>query len=226
MNISRLSLTYFRGAHSLTWDFHDRLNVFYGENGSGKSTVLDAIALMLSWSTIRIRSTGGSGRPISELDITNGETSSSITLCCDWEDKTVEWTLSRARRGHGAPLEPSNMKDLNEIGRLVQERISSSQEKVNLPLFVHYPVNRAVLDIPLRIRGIHRFGLLSAYDNALTGGASFRTFFEWFREEEDLENEHRKDINTLFKPAESQYPNPRLEAVRKALNRLLPDFLP
>jgi predicted ATP-binding protein involved in virulence len=116
------------------------------------------------------------------------------------------------------------MKDLNEIGRLVQERISSSQEKVNLPLFVHYPVNRAVLDIPLRIRGIHRFGLLSAYDNALTGGASFRTFFEWFRAEEDLENEHRKDINTLFKPAESQYPNPRLEAVRKALNRLLPDF--
>jgi len=224
MKLSRLSLTNFRGVCSLTWNFHERLNVFYGENGSGKSTVLDAIALMLSWATIRIRSAGGSGRPISELDITNGQSSASIDLCCDWEKKTVEWTLSKAKKGYGAPQEPSNMKALSEFGRVIQERISTLQEKVDLPLFVYYPVNRAVLDIPLRIRGVHRFSLLSAYDNALTSGADFRTFFDWFREEEDLENEHRKDINTLFTPAESQYPNPRLESVRKALKGLLPDF--
>lgn len=224
MKLSTLSLTHYRGARSLTWDFSDRLNVFYGVNGSGKSTILDAVALMLSWAATRIRSTGGSGRPIQESDITNGKSYSSIGLCCDWENESVEWTLSRARKGHGIPPEPSNMKALNDVGRLIQEGISLSQEKVDLPLFVHYPVTRTVLDIPLRIRGSHRFGLLTVYDKALTGDANFRTFFEWFREEEDLENEDGRYTHSIFKQEGFSFSNPKLSAVRKALGRFLPDF--
>ena len=59
-----------------------------------------------------------------------------------------------------------------------------------MPLIVYYPVERGVLDIPLRIKGRHSFGQLDGYDNALQG-VDFRRFFEWFRDREDSENEDR-----------------------------------
>ena len=88
---------------------------------------------------------------------------------------------------------------------------------MSLPLVVYYPVNRAVLDIPLRIRTRHRFDRLAAYDGALSGDRnSFRVFFEWFREREDLENELRTD--------RAEFRDPQLQAVRRAVERFLPGF--
>lgn len=84
-------------------------------------------------------------------------------------------------------------------------------------------MNRAVFDIPLRIREKHRFDLLSAYDESLTGGANFRTFFEWFREREDLENEALRDHQPLFDNSPPA-PDPQLQAVRDVLTRFMPGF--
>lgn len=58
-----------------------------------------------------------------------------------------------------------------------------------MPLIAFYPVERVVLDIPLKIRDRHSFQQLDGYDNALNQGVDFRRFFEWFREREDSENE-------------------------------------
>ena len=58
----------------------------------------------------------------------------------------------------------------------------------------------------------------------MTGGANFRTFFEWFREREDLENENRRYLEQSVKPADFQFPDPQLETVRKALIQFMPDF--
>lgn len=137
--------------------------------------------------------------------------------------------MSKARRGHAASEGKSNLQELNDYAKGIQSKISETSEKVNLPLFVYYPVNRAVLDIPLRIRGRPNFDLLTAYDDALTSGANFRTFFKWFREREDLENESCQRtlddiLDTLAKPVDSQYPDVQLNAVRSALTEFLPDF--
>ncbi|MDJ0778676.1 MAG: DNA replication/repair protein RecF [Gammaproteobacteria bacterium] len=43
MTIRQLSLTDFRNLASTTLDFHPRLNLVYGENGSGKTSLLEAI---------------------------------------------------------------------------------------------------------------------------------------------------------------------------------------
>jgi len=226
MKIRRLSLINYRGALSLTLDFPERLNVFFGVNGAGKSTVLDSIAVMLSWAVSRIRHSGGSGRPISETDITNGKSYASIELCCLDEDRNVEWRLSKSRMGHRSTEERSNLTDLKEFAELIRKNIASEPENVNLPLFVYYPVNRSVLDIPLRIRGKHRFTLFAGYDDALISGANFRTFFEWFREREDLENENRKYRHAFpaLRPEGFVFPDPQLEAVRSALKQFLPEF--
>ena len=223
MKIDALKLTCFRGAVDLPLTLDKRLNVFVGVNGAGKSTVLDALALALSWAANRIRHSGSSGRPIDEAEITNGKSTAAIGLTCQTESGLVDWKLSKSRVGHAAE-DKSSFHQLSEYARLVQSKIGETSEQFNIPLFAYYPVNRAVLDIPLRIREKHRFTLLTAYDDALTAGANFRTFFEWFREREDLENENRKYVNDAIKPDGFSFPDRQLGAVRRALSGFLPEF--
>jgi predicted ATP-binding protein involved in virulence len=237
MRIREISLRYYRGAESLNLELDPSLNVFAGVNGSGKSTVLDAVAIMLSWAVSRIKSTGASGRPIAETNITNGHSSAAIGIVCIDGQQEISWRLAKSRKGHGSPDVQSNLNNLSEFAKKIQATIAEKNENANLPLFVYYPVNRAVLDIPLKIRHRHSFDLLSAYDEALIGGANFRTFFEWFREREDLENEQKKIfIESLIDRQEShersdsislevsQSKDFQLAIVRDALQKFLPEF--
>jgi len=230
MQVTELSLANYRGAHSLTLQFDPKLNVFFGVNGAGKSTVLDAIAIMLSWTVSRIRHAGASGRPIAEIDISNGTPLATIQLACLFEQSALQWKLVKGKKGYGILDQRSQFSELSEYTKQVQAEFETDTEHFNLPLFVYYPVNRAVLDIPLRIKAKHSFDLFAAYDDALTSGANFRTFFEWFREREDLENESYKykleqDLfSTHDNKQNLQYPDPQLETVRYALNQFLPTF--
>lgn len=240
MRVTKLNLTNYRGAQTLSLDLNSQLNVFIGVNGSGKSTVLDAVAIMLSWTVNKINRAGATGRPIMESDITNGKAASSIEMACEAEGRPIEWKLSKVRKGYSAPESKTNMQELNEYTKGIQEKITETLEEVNLPIFDYYPVNRAGLEIPSRkSKTKHSFDLLSAYEEALASGVDFRTFFEWFREIEDLENEVMKiqltrlniedSINKILNdkpvnPDDYQYLDPQLEAVRTALTKFLPEF--
>lgn len=220
MYIDTIRLKQFRGARGLALKLDPQLNVFVGMNGSGKSTVLDASAIMLSWLVNRLKSAKGSGRPISKSDIQNSRPFSKLAIECkeSFDQDPLRWGLAKSLHGARSSEERTELKALSEWTNELQEGIVFAEWKVNLPLFAYYPVNRAVLDIPLRIRGKHKFDLFSAYDESLTSGANFRTFFEWFREREDLENETYKLLDGL------SFPNPQLEAVRTAIYKFMPNF--
>ncbi len=224
MRIRSLKLERFRGARSLSLDLDERLNVFVGVNGAGKSTVLDATAILLSWLANRIRRSGASGRPIIETDITNGEASANLEIVVEHGGVPFDWSVSKIRRGREVKGISSLLAGASEAAGRIREEVSDNDERCNIPLLVYYPVNRAVLDIPLRIRNKHRFDLISAYDDSLTGAANFRTFFEWFREREDLENEKRRHRESLVASGDSTFLDPQLEAVRHALKRFMPEF--
>ena len=121
------------------------------------------------------------------------------------------------------------MRFVNEFAKKVQGELQEKQMRCSIPLFVYYPVNRVVLDIPLRIKMKHSFELLEAYDESLTSAANFRSFFEWYRNREDLENEiiSRKAANNMFPDEdeiESTYPDKQLSSVRNAISDFLPGY--
>jgi len=88
--------------------------------------------------------------------------------------------------------------------------------EIKLPLAVYYPVNRAVLEIPLEILEEHQFEQIETYDQALTGGRiDFKSFFEWFRNREDVENEELRD--------NPEHRDHQLQAVRNAIYSVLDD---
>jgi predicted ATP-binding protein involved in virulence len=87
---------------------------------------------------------------------------------------------------------------------------SDRQDLYDLPLAVYYDVNRAVLDIPMRVREQLRNNPYEVYQDALDhGGADFKRFFIWFRNREDYENEQRRD--------EPKFRDKALDAVRSAV---------
>ena len=71
----------------------------------------------------------------------------------------------------------SEFSALTEKAKALQLELSENAYKTELPLIAFYPVDRAVLDIPLRIRRKHDFSQIEAYESALMGSANFRLFF-------------------------------------------------
>lgn len=225
MHIHNLTLGGFRGAQRLELELHRNLNVFVGMNGAGKTTILDASAILLSWLVNRINRAGNPGKHIKEAEIRNGYHYSRLGIDLDYEDDPYHWELVKVRKGHDDKNYGSGLTDVSRLAQWIRSRIKNGAENVNLPILAYYPVNRAVIDIPLHIREKQDFNLLSAYNGALSGGANFRTFFQWFREREDLENEARRDEQSHFADASAAgFPDLQLEAVRSALTSFMPEF--
>jgi predicted ATP-binding protein involved in virulence len=194
---------------------HERFNVFVGVNGAGKTTVLAALSKMLGRYASAVRT--GKATGLFELEqIRKGAPSLSVEVTAIADGQSITWSARRIRFGH-APAIRTISTQLIAYAQGLAARIADSPDDTGLPIAVAYPVNRAVLGIPLRIRNKTPFEQLSALDEtALHATRNFRTFFAWFRAREDVENERRID--------NSKYRDPQLTAVRKAVEGLLPGF--
>lgn len=216
MKIKHLRLLNFRGIERLSVDFTERTTAFVGVNGVGKSAVLDALAIALSQLTWRINGRPLKSRPIAVDDIRHGAEFARIELTAELRGAQLTWaTATNRRKGqHADPLRRSDLEALNEAVRQLNDEWehveTDRQEPYNLPLAVYYDVNRAVLDIPMRVREQLQNNPYEVYRDALDhGGADFKRFFIWFRNREDYENEQRRDHPAFRDRA--------LEAVRSAV---------
>ncbi|URD52391.1 AAA family ATPase [Chroococcidiopsis sp. CCNUC1] len=110
----------------------------------------------------------------------------------------------------------TSFREIQKLGDYIHNSLQKNHT-FNIPLFVYYPINRAVVELPLEISKRYSFNQIEAYEQALTGGKiDFKSFFEWFRNREDLENELRRD--------EFNYRDSQLQGVRQAISSLMPKF--
>lgn len=193
--------------------FNPQLTVLAGKNGSGKSTILGALSKLLSWPSRRLCNIKANGIILNrKSDVSYGENGASLSLSLEDENREYTWRLNVDKK----QSERSDLGMVNEWATFVQNALAENPESTSVPLFVYYPVDRAIIDIPLRIRSTHCFQKLNALDDNLQSQSRFRIFFEWFRNQEDIENEYRKE--------NSEYRDKSLEAIRRALANFLPGY--
>lgn len=217
MKVRSINLTDFRGLQQLSVDFTQQTTAFVGVNGVGKSTVLDALAIALSQLTWRINGQPLRARPIAHDDIRQGADFARIEIVAEVRGQPVSWAIVTNRR-KGNYAEPERKSDLEALNAAVKaldaewEHVETErQEPYDLPMAVYYDVNRAVLEVPMRVREKLIHNPNSVYQDALDhGGADFKRFFIWFRNREDHENEQRRDAPT--------FRDRSLEAVRTAVS--------
>lgn len=217
MRIKQLKMQSFRGIGDLIIDFDEKEpTVFIGINGVGKSSILDCLAILLSRFSSAIQYSTGPVKSFREEDIKNGKNETHNEIISDFESQSLTWSLTKVKKGRIKDTN-TNLSEINKIVENIRHQLSLS-EKYNLPALIHYSTNRAVIDIPIRIRKEHDFQQIATYENSLTATFSdFRIFFEWFRKQEDLENELRLENNP-------DYRDKQLEAVRQAISSLIPNF--
>lgn len=170
-----------------TTEVQSNVTVLIGNNGAGKTSILKSLATSLSWFVARLRSDKGAGSPIQEEVILNNAASAAVQVSIRDHGVFFQWTLAKSRSGK----KTEHSSNLHDTARLADKYRTSltADEHASLPLIAFYPVERVVLDIPLKIKERHSFLQLDGYDNSLNQGVDFRRFFEWFREREDSENE-------------------------------------
>lgn len=194
MKITKLTLENYKGFKTLDLNFDSQLNVFVGVNGAGKSTVLEALKLSLSWLVNRISREKANGLQLPKADIHNGSTQAFISLTAlypEMNGTAYQWTLTQSN----APTkEEASYKEVTLLARQIWK---TYKNEATLPVIQVYPVSRVVEQIsPDTIKeGILD---LAVYDNALTGKTNYQSFFEWFRYQDDILNERISTSQTIL----------------------------
>jgi len=185
LQINKIKINNFKSIQKQTIKLLPNINVFVGVNGSGKSTILDSIAISLSWLINRIQRENTPGKHIDELDIKNDTNSATIELEFENDQNLYTWSLIKTLRGYPAK-ETSELSKVSELASIFQMQY---QKNSQLPMIVYYPVDRVAEGIRPNIRMRDSISELDVYDNALGGKANFQSFFEWFRIQDDIVNE-------------------------------------
>ena len=211
MKVQELRIQNFRGIENLELkDMDSKMNIVVGVNGAGKTSFLDSLAFSLSWLIARMKSGRAKGIQPAESDITYGAKSPcvlSVTL-----DNGVSWSIGKAKTYSARTnVFKANLAEMTALADGIVKRAGEQ----GVPVLMYYPVERAIAAAPVNLHKSEP-EIWDVYKDALTGNANFRAMFEWYRRQEDIENELIRD--------NAGYRDSSLEVIRKAIGAFFPDF--
>jgi predicted ATP-binding protein involved in virulence len=209
MRLHKLELENFRGFESLVLDFHPEVTVLVGANGSGKTTVLEAVVVLLANA---LGNDGGRSRTFAPTDARPSGEEVSLALTLDYKIH-----LKGTIRASYFPKRGALAQDfewLLDLSRAPNFHPQDAMESESIA--VYYAVSRYARDSTPGARdAVFRFPR-DTWNNAWNADAGFHEFFHWFREREDVENAERVE-NSAFR-------DKQLTAVRRAIEALLPGY--
>lgn len=120
MKIERLTLTHLRAFSQVEFEFQPGINLLVGINGAGKSTVLDALRILFSYSLPQFTTSKAKPIPFEEKDITIGQGALTAELEFTAYDIPFGHLVHIPRDEYGKPRGKQN--NLNHIAHHVGRR--------------------------------------------------------------------------------------------------------
>lgn len=218
MQLEKLFLENYRGIDSVTLDLQGKSTVFFGVNGVGKSSFLRGINLLFAHIINRIAANQFRQQiSITRDDVRFGSGAARLYGLFSFENSAeARYGFSYTKANNTRSAKKTDLIAFTDL--FTELYLTEETESSIMPVFAFYGINRAVFDVPLRIRKTHEFGRIEAFQNAIESKTDFRTFFEWFRNQEDIENEQKKVRQDL------SYTDPALNAVKEAIYKMLPEL--
>ena len=216
MIIDSMTLHNFRHFHEASFGFDDRMNVIVGVNGSGKSTVLDALCTALSCYIGGFD--GFAARRIAQSDIrrvtykagsfyeNTSQLPSRIDVSGIIAGDSVSWSCLKEKDSPRSGS-PSAFVAVTDLAKEHQRRLREGDGSLLLPVIAYYGTGR--LWESQKQRGSNdqtevTFKRLSAYEDCLDAHLTDEKLVKWFE-------------RMTYKRLQQGSPIPEFDAVREAV---------
>lgn len=207
LHIKSMSLNNYRAFKSIDFlEFDRNLNVIIGNNGAGKTSLLDALDLSLSWLSNGINKNGGNGSYLEDDDINLYNTPPVANVITDITfNKKIETKISLTKAKSGYEGNKNSVSNIKKISGFYKTS-NSLNPNLNLPLLAYYNVMRSYDVNPKDIKSYENFAEFTdvdkfdAYQKSLNGKTDFNSFFKWFKSIEDLIKDYKsqKTVSTVL----------------------------
>lgn len=225
MQVDELKLTHFRGLLDTEIKFHPGFNLIVGVNGAGKSSVLDALRILLSqvlpmFTPAPRFNLGFDG---DDIMIGRASTQAQITFSCHGSEPYT-YVVHKNREQHvanadgGLRAQTTETPDKNELfssqdpNRVLSGGPAEFKKRSEQPLVLYFSVGRS-----RATDEVSKIGRKTnpAYFGALNHdrGLRMQDLIQWWRAKEQIAKEAPEGASAR-----------QLNAVRLALQRLLPSF--
>ncbi|CAN7208911.1 AAA family ATPase [Pseudorhodoferax sp. LjRoot39] len=232
MRLKSVTLNNFRCFQHLRIDLHPRLTVLVGDNGAGKTAVLDGIAVALRMVMTQLSSADQrlSGPGIDDTDFRRvvlpnrggRERWGSAAYA-----QVIAETFDGLRWDHWKPAAGGKEQPADKVGiQNLKQRMQGLMDSYKVespqltPVFAYYGAQRGTIDVPTRLRSAKQnYGHpAAALIGALDARSDFREMLAWFDNEEATElRANRGVVDDNFEEL------PSLTAVRASVAYLLQD---
>ena len=200
MKINHIRIKNFRGYEDLEVTLNPNFNLFIGDNGSGKTAILEALTVAIGSFFLGIRGMNARGFHKKDIRIATFDHSEEYQFPVEIEaqgeiyQQTISWlrTLNTDKQNE-KKWNRTTTRYANEIKDLASEADNAvrSGERINLPLLVYYATGRlfdVARDTDELLKDKNEKMQISSrfrtYERSLEAKSTHKKFQKWFRSKE------------------------------------------
>ncbi len=201
--INKLSLEGFRSFKNSELIFpKSNVLLLIGNNGKGKSSILDAIALLLNDFVQQLH------KPRVDLDLNIKKTDIKI----GYNDLTIRGDFKTEKGDFTTTLSTSDEVMKGRSSELALLNVILTQSNTRLPILMYYKSNRLFNLAEEFVNNDKNFDNFSYYSRTFSQQSlDFTEFQTWFRLEEDIENDQIRRLKDF------KLTNPKLDVIRACI---------
>lgn len=222
LSLSKLKLRNFRRFKEFEILFEPNVTVIIGENGTGKSSIIDSIAKSLSWLAAFLEKENNNGKKITPSDINNDNAvlSSQIETFYQLDPlNKFELSLSKAKQEEQQRSD-SQLESIRVLAKAYRT-VSSQTNDIDYPFLAYYGVERSNITVNNKQSNTIDRNRIVAYRGAFDDKSKLIDISNWFIQIDNLsKSEHARILQEKLTNIQQLLDSTNDKNIRKSLKIL------